>query len=300
MPDGISWERDGRDWPNREASRFVRAAGLRWHVQRMGHGPVMLLIHGTGAATHSWRALAPLLARRFTVVAPDLPGHGFTDPLPGHRLTLPGMARALRDLLRALGAADPVVAVGHSAGAAILVRMSLDGMIAPLALVGLNAAMLPPPGGFGDVAQPIARLVARTPFLPQFFAWRAGSGAMVDGLLRGTGSTIDPAGAALYQRLARTPRQVAGALGMMAGWDLRPLARDLPRLKPRLTLVVGTNDGMVPPSEAERARALLPTTEVIAMPGLGHLAHEERPEAVAAIIERVACAAGALPVEAVA
>lgn len=78
------WERDGADWPNRAASRFVTASGLTWHVQAMGapEAPVLLLLHGTGAATHSWAGLAPLLAARFRVIAPDLPGHGFTDPLP--------------------------------------------------------------------------------------------------------------------------------------------------------------------------------------------------------------------------
>ena len=61
----------------------VAAGGLRWHVQVAGDGPVLLLLHGTGAATHSWRDLLPLLAERFTVVAPDLPGHGRSDgPVP--------------------------------------------------------------------------------------------------------------------------------------------------------------------------------------------------------------------------
>ena len=294
MASPAAWDREGSDWPNRGASRFVRASGLRWHIQRMGQGPVMLLIHGTGAATHSWRALAPLLAARFTVVAPDLPGHGFTDPLPAHRLSLPGMARALRDLLRALGT-DPAMAAGHSAGAAILVRMSLDDAIAPRALVGLNAALLPPPSTLGEALQPLARLVAGLPLLPQVFAWRAGNPAVVDQLLRNTGSTLDPAGAALYRRLARNPRQVAGALGMMAGWDLRPLARDLPHLKPALTLVVGGNDGMVPPSEARRVRALLPAATVLTLPGLGHLAHEERPKEVADIVVELARSVGLLP-----
>lgn len=78
----MNWDHDGRDWPNREHSRFVEAAGLRWHVQQMGRGPVLLLLHGTGASTHSWRALMPLLAAEFTVVAPDLPGHGFTSAPP--------------------------------------------------------------------------------------------------------------------------------------------------------------------------------------------------------------------------
>ncbi len=49
------WAVEGRDWPHREASRFVEAAGLRWHVQEFGSpdAPTLLLLHGTGAATHS-------------------------------------------------------------------------------------------------------------------------------------------------------------------------------------------------------------------------------------------------------
>ena len=51
MADRPTWEHDGRDWPNREHSRFVTAAGLRWHVQVAGQGPDLLLVHGTAAAT---------------------------------------------------------------------------------------------------------------------------------------------------------------------------------------------------------------------------------------------------------
>jgi len=122
VTDRLVWERDGRDWPNRQASRFVQAVGLRWHVQVMGAGPVLLLLHGTGASTHSWRDLAPLLAKSFTVIAADLPGHGFTSTPPAHRLSLPGMAQSVAELLRVLDL-RPTLVAGHSAGAAILVRM---------------------------------------------------------------------------------------------------------------------------------------------------------------------------------
>ena len=123
---GLVWSRDGADWPNRDSSSFVEAAGIRWHVQRMGEGPPLLLIHGTGAATHSWRGLLPLLAQHFSVIAPDLPGHGFTQSPPAHRLSLPGMAADIGALLRKLEV-RPEIAVGHSAGAAILARMCLAG-----------------------------------------------------------------------------------------------------------------------------------------------------------------------------
>ena len=62
----------------------------------------MLLLHGTGAATHSWRGLAPLLATHFTLIAPDLPGHGFTQTPSDPGLSLPGMARLVAALLAEL------------------------------------------------------------------------------------------------------------------------------------------------------------------------------------------------------
>ncbi len=279
----LDWARDGADWPNRAASRFVQAGGLDWHVQVMGNGPPLLLVHGTGASTHSWRDLMPLLARDFTVVAPDLPGHGFTSAAPPRRQSLPGMARGVAALLATIGL-DPVAAVGHSAGAAIVARMSLDKMMAPRALISLNGALMPWGGAGARLLSPLAQLIAASPFMPRFFAWRASDRAVVDRLLRGTGSTIDPVGADLYARMARNPGHVAAALGMMANWDPAGLAADLPHLIPRLTLIVGSSDGTIPPSQAQRVRRIVPGATLISLPGLGHLAHEERPAEHAALI----------------
>jgi magnesium chelatase accessory protein len=287
----LDWERDGADWPLRAFSRFVDAGGLRWHVQVMGRGPVALLVHGTAAATHSWRDLAPLLGRRFTVVAPDLPGHGFTEPLPASRVSLPGFAHALGDLVQALGL-PPALAVGHSAGAAVLARMSLDGRMAPRALVSLNGALLPPRGWAGLFFLPAARLLTWNPFIPQLVAWRAADPRAVARLIDSTGSRLDAQGAALYQRLVRSPQHVAGTLAMMARWDLRPLVADLPRLVPALTLVVGESDGTVSPREASMVQQLLPAARIVSLPGLGHLAHEEAPEPVGDVIVESARAAG--------
>lgn len=288
------WDREGRDWPNREASRFVQAGGLRWHVQVLGTGPVLLLIHGTGAATHSWRDLAPLLAERFTVVAPDLPGHGFTGTPDTAGLSLPGMAAGLAALLEALGV-TPELALGHSAGAAILARFCLDGRIAPRALVSLNGALLPLRGLAGQVFSPAAKLLAANPLVPRLFAWRAGAPQAVERLVASTGSHLPPQGVELYRRLITTPGHVAATLRMMANWDLQPLARELPRLKVPLVLIVASADTTVRPAEAQRVRAMLPAAELITLPGLGHLAHEERPERVAALIRDLAERHGVLP-----
>ncbi len=271
------------DWPNREHSRFVRAAGLIWHVQVAGNGPAMLLLHGTGAATHSWRDLLPLLAEHHTVIAPDLPGHGFTQPPALRRLSLPGMARDLQALLWALDL-RPVAAVGHSAGAAVAARMCLDGQLPARALVGLNAALLPLGGVPGQIFSPLARLLVGLPVLPNLFTWRARAPGVVDKLLRDTGSTLDARGVALYARVVQEPGHAAAALGMMAHWDLQPLLRDLPRLAARLLLITGAGDRTIPPAESERVRDMVPGAALVSLPGLGHLAHEEQPARCAALI----------------
>lgn len=272
----------GIDWPNRHASRFVDAGGLRWHVQVMGRGPVLLLLHGTGAATHSWRDLAPLLAPQYTVVALDLPGHGFTRAPSAQWMSIDGMAGGLAALLRALALA-PELAAGHSAGAALLARLALDGRIAPRLIVSLNGAFLPL-AGWMRLMSPAARLLARLPAVPKVVAGRAGRGAAVDRLIASTGSTIDATGRRCYAQLLRDPAHVSGALSMMANWQLAPLWEDLPRLAPALRLVVGGNDLTVPPDQAWRVAARVPGATVRSLPGLGHLAHEEQPHDVAGLI----------------
>jgi magnesium chelatase accessory protein len=272
------------DWPNRDASRFVAAGDVRWHVQVMGRGPSMLLLHGTGAATHSWRDLAPRLAARYTVIAPDLPGHGLSGGQPLQAYSLEGMAAATAGLLDVLGA-KPEVVIGHSAGAAILARLCLDGRLAPRAMVSLCGALLPLGGLFNPVFSRLVRGVVCSPQAARFFAARAADPAVFERLMGGTGSVLDAEGARWYRDLAMRPGHVAAALAMMAHWDVRGLARDLPRLRTRLLLVAARGDRMIPVSHAESIRALVPHARLAVLDGAGHLAHEEQPARVAALVE---------------
>jgi magnesium chelatase accessory protein len=279
----LVWNKDGADWPNRDASEFIEAAGIRWHVQRMGRGPHLVLVHGTGAANHSWRNIAPLLAQHFTVIGPDLPGHGFTQSPAPHRLSLPGMAADLSQLLRAMNI-QPKVVVGHSAGAAILARMCLDKKIAPRLLVSLNGAFLPFGGVAGHLFSPLAKLLVINSFVPRLFARQASSPEAVERLIEGTGSKIDARGIAQYRKLVRSPGHVAAALRMMANWRLEPLVADLSKLKTELLLITADRDRSVSPHVAQRVHQLVSGSKIERLAGLGHLAHEEQPDLVAALI----------------
>jgi magnesium chelatase accessory protein len=281
------------DWPYRANSHSVVAGGLRWHVQLLGQpvgtAPLLLLLHGTGASTHTWRGLLPHLIAHFTVLAPDLPGHaGTARPAAADGLSLNGMAAGLATLLQVLQL-QPQVVVGHSAGAAVGARLCLSGGAAPQQLFSINGAWLPPQGASGWWYAPMARLLAANPVAPHLFAWQAARPAVLRRLIEGTGSQVDTVALDHYRRLAANPAHVGAVIAMMAAWQLPPLLQDLHRLQPTLHLLVGEADRAVPPSVAHAVLQRLlvdkaPAAHLHRLPGLGHLAHEEAPAVVAQLL----------------
>ncbi len=287
---GLDWSTHGADWPNRSSSRFVKAADLTWHVQIMGQGPVLLLAHGAGASTSSWRDLMPSLARYFTVVAPDLPGHAFTGAPQNSGMTLNAMAIGLGALLQELGL-SPAVAVGHSAGAAILAGLVLSaGIAAPAVLVALNGAMLPMPGVAGRIFRAAARMLAFTPVAPHVFSFRARRPGIVEKMIANTGSRLDAPGLSYYARLLSNPEHVRNVIRMLARWE--PRHPGLSGLPCRLVLVAADGDAAIPPKVARQTAGLVPGCELIVHKGYGHLSHEEAPEETTAFILQAARASG--------
>jgi magnesium chelatase accessory protein len=272
----LNWDSDGRLWPHREASCFVDAGGLRWRVERMGSGPIALLLHGTGASAHSWRDVAPLLAADFSVIAMDLPGHGFTRGRPKGGLSLDGMARSIESLREAVGGM-PSIVVGHSAGAAIALRHAmLTGHDAPI--FGFNPALMPFPGLAARLFPAMAKMLFVNPLAPRIFARMARvPGETGRFLHRSTGSRTDAAGLRCYEILLGNRRHCEGALGMMANWDLERLAAQLPSVTNCVMLMTSQGDIAVPRESVERAAALIPECALDVWDDLGHLAHEEQP-----------------------
>lgn len=276
----MEWDRHRADWPLAAHSRFVLCKPHKWHVQEMGKGPTLLLIHGAGGATQSWRHLMPILAKTHRVIAVDLPGQGFTRMGARQRCSLPAMAEDLTSLCTAEGW-EPEAIIGHSAGAAIALQMTQTGTSVPR-VIGLNAALGHFKGLAGIVFPLMAKALALTPWVAQLFTASASRPHSVTRLIEGTGSRLPKEDLRWYRTLVSDRTHVDSTLAMMAQWDLDPLLRALPRHPAKTLLIAGDRDTAVPPGTSAEAARKMPHATVMTLAGLGHLAHEEDAQAVAA------------------
>jgi len=247
----------------------------------MGAGPTLLLIHGAGGATHSFRNLIPLLATTHRLIVVDLPGQGFTVLGARSRCGVDAMAQDLAALCRQEGW-QPTAIIGHSAGAAVGLRMA---EIMPMqAVIGINAALGKFEGVSGWVFPIMARLLALTPLVAQLFSKLAGTPSQVRKLLISTGSRVDAAGEAQYLHLLRMPTHISATLTMMAQWDLDGLLARLPKLALPCLLITSTNDRAVPAFVSEKVAEGMPNATWVDVSGHGHLVHEEAADQVAPLI----------------
>lgn len=263
-------------------SRQVLHRPHRWHIQEDGTGETLILIHGAGGATQSFRDLFPILTKTHHVVTFDLPGQGFTQLGAQQRCGLDHMAEDILSLIRLEGW-KPTQLIGHSAGAAIALRLWELGLRPVKGIVGINAALGNFKGVAGWLFPMMAKALAVTPFSATMFAATT-TRHSVRNLIRGTGSKLDEAGLELYYRLATDQGHVDATLSMMAQWSLDGLLARLPEIDTPVHLITGQRDMAVPPTVSEGAAAKLPRGRFSSLPDLGHLAHEEDAAAIAAIM----------------
>ena len=146
------------DWPYHQHSRCIACKPHLWHVQDIGTGPTLLLIHGAGGATHSLRNLIPLLSG-YRLIILDVSGQGFTVNGAKHRCGLDAIAADIA----AQEAWHPAAFIGHSAGAAIALRLAEIGETR--AIIGINAALGTFEGLQGWLFPAMAKLLALTPLI---------------------------------------------------------------------------------------------------------------------------------------
>lgn len=283
----MDWGRDLPGWPLARLSRRVACRPHLWHVQEDGSGETLLLLHGAGASTHSWRDVLPRLAQTRHVVAVDLPGQGFTGAGTLRRCGLDPMTADIAALCAAQGW-QPRAIVGHSAGAAIALNLApilARGGRTP-AIIGINAALGHFEGMAGWLFPVLARLLALNPLTAAIFTMGSDKRARARRLIAGTGSDLDATGIALYAQLIGDRAHVEATLQMMAQWRIEGLLGRLPELDARCLFLTGDRDRAVPPSTSEQIAGTMRDARTLCLPELGHLAHEEAPDTVTAAIEQ--------------
>jgi pimeloyl-ACP methyl ester carboxylesterase len=254
-----------------------------------GSGPVLLLVHGIAGYAENWRAAIGPLARTHTVVAPDLPGHGESEP-GGGDYSLGALASGLRDLLVALGH-ERATLVGHSLGGGVAMQFTYQfpEMVERLVLVSS--------GGLGPEVSAILRAAA-LPGADLFISATAGAGQRVGSAVarglgavglrpsadvaevaRGYASLSDPNRRAAF---LATLRSVVGTGGQrVAAGDRLYLAEVLPVL-----IVWGSRDPIIPAAHGESAHEALPGSRLEIFEGAGHLPQLEEPGRFTAALDR--------------
>ena len=259
----------------------VTLHGNRVGFLRAGEGPPLLLLHGIAGSYETWAPLIPALADDFTVIAPDMLGHG-SSAKPRGDYSLGAYAAGARDLLLALGYETATV-VGHSLGGGVAMQFAYQ-FPTHTDRLGLVSS-----GGLGEdvniflraATLPGAELVL--PLITK--AWVTGTGRRVAGWLgsigltpgsditeiaRGYASLADPEARAAFLCTARSVIDHRGQ--RVSARDRLYLAHAVPTM-----IVWGERDRIIPVSHGHWAAEAMPGSRFTVFEEAGHFPHLDRP-----------------------
>jgi pimeloyl-ACP methyl ester carboxylesterase len=283
----LLWTPD-RDRASLEAL-YLRAPGDmaqvgRWRLHLRDDGPkgapALLLLHGFGASLHSWDAWAPGLAAAHRVIRFDLPGSGLSPPDPDGLYTDERTHELMLALLDQLGVARAGI-VGHSIGgrAAWAFAARFPERVDKLVLIAPDG-FASPGFDYGKAPDVPASLSLMRFVLPKPLLRMSLEPAYADPAL------LTNEGVTRYHDLVLAP---GGREALLARMAQTRLAEPLPLLRqvqaPTM-LLWGERDAMIPIANAADFLGALPNARLAALPGVGHLPHEEAPErALAPVID---------------
>jgi pimeloyl-ACP methyl ester carboxylesterase len=261
--------------------QYVSIHGHEVGYRMEGSGPAILLIHGIAGSSNAWRDVMPVLARKYTVIAPDLIGHG-QSAKPIGDYSLGAYASGLRDLLRVLGLSRATV-VGQSFGGGVAMQLAYQHPDLCERLVLVDS------GGLGREVSWMLRfmtLPASEYLMPVLFpAIVRERGNELSRMLHRRGVRMARFGemwrsyASLTetvnrQSFIRTLRSVIDPGGQtVSALDRLYLAGEIPTM-----IVWGDCDSIIPVSHAYSAHQAIPGSRLEIIKGSGHFPHVEAPE----------------------
>ncbi len=258
--------------------------GYRRAYRVAGSGPAILLIHGIGDNSTTWSTVQSKLAQRFTVVAPDLLGHGKSDK-PRADYSVAAYANGMRDLLSVLEI-DSVTVIGHSLGGGVAMQFAYQfpqlvnrmilvgaGCVTKEVNVALRIASLP----MGSEALALLRLPLVLPALQAIGRISGGLfgstdvGRDIPNMLRILADLPEPTASAAFARTLRAVVDWRGQVVTML--DRCYLTQSVP-----VQLIWGSKDSVIPVSHAEMAHAAMPGSQMEIFQGSGHFPFHDDPD----------------------
>ncbi len=274
------------------ALEFRTIHGYRRAYRIAGSGPALLLIHGIGDNSTTWNTIQAKLAQRFTVIAPDLLGHGQSDK-PRADYSVAAYANGMRDLLSVLDI-DRVTVIGHSLGGGVAMQFAYQfpQLVERLVLVGaggvtkdvnvaLRLASLP----MGGEALALLRLPFVLPTV-QFAGKVAGAvlgstklGRDLPDVLRILRDLPEPTASAAFTRTLRAVVDWRGQVVTML--DRCYLTESVP-----VQLVWGEQDAVIPVGHARMAHAAMPGSRLEIFKRSGHFPFHDDPDRFIDVVEQ--------------
>ncbi len=279
-----------RTTPMDTSTRFVEVHGHQRAYRICGSGPALMLLHGIGDSSASWVPLMRPLGEHYTVIAPDLLGHG-ESAKPRGDYSVAAYANGMRDLLDVLGF-DKATVVGHSLGGGVAAQLAYQHptRVERLALVAsggvarevnpfLRLASTP----IADVVLPLLRLgpvrMASTVGIELLRRSGTDLGRDADELGRVLDGVADVAARGAFSRTLRSVVDWRGQVVTML--DRSYLTEAMPVL-----LVWGGHDAVIPVAHAHVAHDALPGSELVVFPEAGHFPHHHDPQRFVEVLQR--------------
>jgi pimeloyl-ACP methyl ester carboxylesterase len=272
--------------------QYATVHSYRRAYVKAGSGPALLLVHGIGDSSDTWRPVFEELARHHTVIAPDLLGHGRSEK-PRADYTIAGFANGMRDLLSVLGV-DRVTVVGHSLGGGVAAQFAYQFPERCERLVLVCS------GGVGRTVSPLLRLAAvpgaeaLMPLLglpPVRMVSRVGAGLLrlLDTSLGRDAEEI----LAVFDALPNTEARRVILRTLRSGVDWRGqvitmldrayLAEGMPTL-----IVWGRHDAIIPLGHGRMAHAAMPGSRLEIFDEAGHFPHHVDPRRFVEVVHEFA------------
>jgi pimeloyl-ACP methyl ester carboxylesterase len=274
-PADVDFEAARREIPNVNFSKFAEVDGVRVHYQERGSGQPLVLIHGYGASTYTWKDVFAILSNRYRVIAVDLKGFGFTGKPDGDytRRAQGELVVRLLDQLKV----EKAILCGNSMGGEVAMNVAVahPGRVAGLILVDNGGVTVP---GTGTLSPAYMRAPVIGPLLA---AVALTSSSMVrSGLQRSLHdpSLITDERIAAYYRPLRTAGGQRGAFlaRRQAGDD--PVEPKIPGIRTPTLILWGAEDRLIPPAAGQKTQSLIPGARLVVFENCGHLPQEEMPQ----------------------